>query len=198
MHNVITVLIAVCIILIAFLQVTQRAVAYDYSQTVVLGDHEHEDFDLGVLSGGSQISYHIEIMNFEIHQGFPDRVFGGFFSISLEDWSRGEDCDSWSGALDHVFHTYWEGERAETYTIGRSLQDPSLYPDMHWCMSVHGDPADSDKKLTVLVEYTITEADEGQEAFLVDYPILLAGILVLVVIVIIFLLIRKGGEEIQN
>lgn len=169
----------------------QRAVAYDYSQTVVLGDHEDEVFDLGVLDGGSRVSYHIEITNFEIHQGFPDRAYGGLFFISLEDWSQGEDCDSWSGALDYVF-PHIEGELAETYTI------PDPYPDWHWCMLVGGNPVDNDKKLSILVEYTIAEADHDQGTFLDGYELLIGILVVIAVIVIVFLLVRKGGEEIQN
>ena len=50
----------------------------------------------------------------------------------------------------------------------------------------------------IMLPGTITEADEDQEALLVDYPILLTGMMVSVVIVIVLLFIRKGGEEIQN
>ncbi len=50
----------------------------------------------------------------------------------------------------------------------------------------------------IMLSGTITEADEDREVLLVDYPILLTGMMVSVVIVIVLLFIRKGGEEIQN
>lgn len=50
----------------------------------------------------------------------------------------------------------------------------------------------------ILLSGTITEAEEDQGAFITDYDLPIKILVLAVIIVIVFLLIRKGGEEIQN